>query len=149
MDRFEKILHEEGTLPIACCWSPDGQSIYANLRSADSQASTLWKLSSAGQKVKRLTFKEDNYYRYLDLSPDGSLLAFVSNQSGNYDIWIMPAEGGNAIQLTSHPAYDDTPRWSPDGKKIAFTSTRSENFDVWVMDLDIEKIRSELNAINQ
>lgn len=84
--QFENIFRQEGILPIACCWSPDGQSIYVNLRSADSPASTLWILSSAGEKLKQLTFKEDNYYRYMDLSPEGSLLAFVSYQDDNYDL---------------------------------------------------------------
>jgi Tol biopolymer transport system component len=147
--QFEKIFYEEGILPIACCWSPDGRIIYVNLVSPESGASTLWLLSSTGERIKQLTFKKDNYYRYMDLSPDGSLLAFVSKQSENFDIWIMPAGGGAPIQLTHHPAYDDAPRWSPDGGKIAFTSTRSENFDVWVMELDVEKIKSELRTVNE
>ena len=145
--KFRNIFHEEGKLPIACCWSLDGKYIYVNLRSTKSQESTLWKISTAGEKIQQLTFKEENFYRYMDLSPDGSLLAIVSKESGNFDIWIMPAEGGNPIQLTFHPAMDDTPRWSPDGKKIAFTSTRSDNFEVWVMELDIEKLKQELKSV--
>jgi TolB protein len=146
--RCEDIFYEEGIMPIPMCWSRKEDGIYVNLISPSSGESDLWRISSTGEKVKQLTVKAGNSYRYLDLSPDGSLLAFVSNQSGNYDIWLMPAEGGSAMQLTSHLAYDDEPRWSPDGRKIAFTSARSENFDIWVMELDIEKIKSELKAIN-
>jgi Tol biopolymer transport system component len=51
------------------------------------------------------------------------------------DIWVVPATGGVARQLTSHPGNDVCPAWSPDGAKVAFHSTRSGNVDIWVMDL--------------
>ena len=38
--------------------------------------------------------------------------------------------------------------WFPDGTKVAFNSTRENNADVWIMDVDINKIRKELKAIN-
>ncbi len=62
----------------------------------------------------------------------------------NCDLWVMPADGGASLQLTTHPAYDDTPRWSPDGSRIAFTSTRTDNFDVWIIELDVEELRAAL-----
>ncbi len=57
-------------------------------------------------------------------SPDGESVAFTSAVSGNLDIWIKSANGGDAIQLTHDPAEDDDPHWSPDGSKIVFRSTR-------------------------
>jgi Tol biopolymer transport system component/C-terminal processing protease CtpA/Prc len=62
-------------------------------------------------------------------SPDGKKIAFQLRG----DIWVMPAEGGSARQLTSGSAIDEWPRFSPDGRSIAFFSDRSGNKDIWMM----------------
>jgi tricorn protease len=67
--------------------------------------------------------------RYPAPSPDGSQIAF----SYQGDIWVVPAEGGRALRLTVHEAYDYMPRWSPDGREIAFSSDRFGNDDVFVI----------------
>jgi len=69
-------------------------------------------------------------------SPDGSKIAFASNSSGNYDIFVMSADGTNRTQLTTSTSSDEHPTWSPDGTKIAFASMRSGNYDIWVMSAD-------------
>ena len=66
------------------------------------------------------------------LSPDGKLLAFCYEG----DIWTVPIDGGKAMRLTSHEAYERKPIWSPDGRKIAFSSDRYGNDDLFVIDLD-------------
>lgn len=142
------VLSEEGILPIAGCWSGDGDEIYAFLREEESRKSTIWAVSTTGGGKRLIASDSSHVYRYMDLSPDGSLLAFASTHGDNPDLWIMPAEGGTPIRITTHPAYDDTPRWSPDGTQIAFTSTRSGSFDVWIMEVDPEAIRSALRAAN-
>jgi dipeptidyl aminopeptidase/acylaminoacyl peptidase len=65
-------------------------------------------------------------------SPDGRLLAFVSNrtedQDANYDtnIWVVASDnpdlGKTLIQVTRNPGADEQPAWSPDGKWIAYVS---------------------------
>src|SRR5215831_5240114 len=65
------------------------------------------------------------------ISPDGSTIAFVSGG----DIWEVPARGGDARLLVSHPATESRPLYSPDGKRLAFTSTRTGNGDVYVLSL--------------
>jgi dipeptidyl aminopeptidase/acylaminoacyl peptidase len=66
------------------------------------------------------------------LSPDGNSIAFVTGG----DIWEVPASGGDAHILVSHPALDSRPLFAPDGKRIAFTSTRTGGGDVYVLSLD-------------
>ena len=69
------------------------------------------------------------WMRYPAISPDGSTIAFAYKG----DLYCVPANGGEARQLTTHAAYDSQPIWSPDGKKIAFTSNREGSLDVYVI----------------
>ena len=65
-------------------------------------------------------------------SPDGQLIAFVSNRTedpdanSNSDIWIVPADntdkGQILLQLTTYPGSDSSPSWSPDGKWITYVT---------------------------
>ena len=69
------------------------------------------------------------WMRYPAISPDGTTIAFAYKG----DLYCVPAQGGEARQLTTHAAYDSQPIWSPDGKKIAFTSNREGSLDVYVI----------------
>jgi Tol biopolymer transport system component/C-terminal processing protease CtpA/Prc len=66
------------------------------------------------------------------ISPDGETIAF----SYHGDIYLVPSEGGVAVPLTVHPAYDTMPVWSPDSTTIAFASDRYGNFDIFAIDAD-------------
>ncbi|HJZ82574.1 MAG TPA: hypothetical protein VKD91_19575, partial [Pyrinomonadaceae bacterium] len=68
-------------------------------------------------------------------TPDGKLV-YSSIASGNYDIWIMSADGTQQKQLTDDPDYDGGPLITPDGRHIVFYSARSDNLNVWRMDID-------------
>jgi serine/threonine protein kinase len=58
-------------------------------------------------------------------SPDGSLLAYASDRSGNFEISVRRGEGGQDVSVTNDPAQDVQPAFSPDGNTIAFVSTRA------------------------
>ena len=64
-------------------------------------------------------------------------IVFASDRDGNFEIYVMDADGGNQENLTNHPAFDSQPDWSPDGTKIAFYSSRDGRpGQVYVMDAD-------------
>lgn len=65
------------------------------------------------------------------LSPDGTMVAYASNQTGNFDIWVVDIASGRTLQLTDDPASDRLPAWFPDGSAIAFVSDRSGTTGIW------------------
>ena len=79
-----------------------------------------------------------------DWAPDGKwLVASISDDYGNYDVWIFSADGtGNSYNLSRHFSWDGQPCWSPDGKLVAFAGQRPNNqtdlFYVWLSRADEE-----------
>lgn len=68
-------------------------------------------------------------------SPDGTKIAFMSDRSGNYEIWVSDSDGSNALQLSSFGIRSTgTPRWSPDGKLIAFDSHIGGEANIYLVD---------------
>ena len=72
-------------------------------------------------------------------------IAFVSKRDGNFEIYVINADGKNPRRLTNNPARDYAPSWSPDGKGIVFCSDRDGHVpegrvfhasEVYVMDAD-------------
>jgi tricorn protease len=70
-------------------------------------------------------------------SPDGRTIVFVSGG----DIWTVPAEGGTARLLVSHPATESRPLYSPDGKRLAFASNRTGNGDIYLLTLETGELK--------
>jgi Tol biopolymer transport system component len=69
---------------------------------------------------------------YPALSPDGGRVAYASDQSGDFEIYVRQlAPGGGEIQITSDGAQNVQPVWSPDGQFVAFHSRRRGG--VWVV----------------
>ncbi len=67
--------------------------------------------------------------------PVGGRVLFVSERSGNADIWVLDEEGRES-QLTDTAAGDLAPVWSPDGTRVAFVSLRNGNAEIYVMEAD-------------
>lgn len=94
-----------------------------------------------GKNLKRITYNLEFDF-YPAWSPDGKKIA-VSRRSpdGNYDLYVMNANGKQEINLTNTPLIDEIiPSWSPDGKKIAVSSCPDGDFDFWAWDYNCTEI---------
>jgi Tol biopolymer transport system component len=74
----------------------------------------------------RLT-NNDAYDAEGSFSPDGKWICFTSRRSGDTEIWVMQADGSNAVQITKNPGYDGGPFFAPDGKRLIYRSDRKAN----------------------
>ena len=68
-------------------------------------------------------------------SPDGKRIAFMSNRSGPWQIWMSNADGSDPRQV-SFTDSGGTPRWSPDGRSIAFDAPMDGSTYVFVAPID-------------
>ena len=69
---------------------------------------------------------------HFDLSPDGKRIAYVSAESGGYDLWVCDIDGANNRRVVAmYPEECLNPSWSPDGEWIAYTA-RDDAFKVRV-----------------
>lgn len=71
------------------------------------------------------------------ISPDGKQIAFCSDRSGNWDVYVMPTEGGRPVQVTFDPSDEISPSWSPDGKQLVYSrmGENSGRWEMWVADV--------------
>ncbi len=135
-----EIVNSLGQLYQKQQWSPDGlQMVY--VKQVSEQASTnVFKvradLPSDWDRDIMLTDYVGTEYDPI-WSPDGNSIAFVSNHTGNDEIWIMNGDGGNQRQLTFNDwQWDKRPSFSPDGSQITYYSNISGARQVWVMNSD-------------
>jgi WD40-like Beta Propeller Repeat len=68
-------------------------------------------------------------------SPDGTKIVFISDRTGNPEIFIMNPTGNFPVQLTSNDCVNEVPTWSPDGRTLYWMSNCSGNVDLYRADL--------------
>ncbi len=68
----------------------------------------------------------------LNWAPNGELLAYMSDVSGNWDVYLLSITGG-VVLLTDDPASDGLPAWAPNGSGIAFVSNRDGAWGIYLM----------------
>jgi Tol biopolymer transport system component len=130
----------EGAHVIGPVPSPDGSRIAYVATEVEGEGSDIFVVNRDGTGQVKLTSTlgtDDNP----SWSPDGTKIAYRSYRDGRQgDIWVMDADGSNAVNITPDPLPDTTderrPEWSPDGTRLAFSSNRAGTFDIWVMRAD-------------
>ncbi|MCC6907415.1 MAG: PD40 domain-containing protein [Phycisphaerales bacterium] len=99
-----------------------------------SRSPDIFVKSVSGLTMRRLT-DDPASDRMPRFSPDNSQIAFCSNRSGNYDIYLIDAaNGGQAVRVTSDAAHEIHPSWSPDGKYLVYSrlGDQSGRWEMWV-----------------
>lgn len=110
-ERWARFTTSEGTW-ISLDLSPDGQTIVFDL------LGDLYTIPATGGAATRITsgMPHDMQPRF---SPDGESVVYVSDASGDDNVWMVPAGGGEPIQLSRGIGSSFlSPEWTPDGDYI-------------------------------
>jgi Tol biopolymer transport system component len=118
-------------------WARDGTIFFDN-SDYDNEEIAIVDPQGGGMKLLTEAPGDDDVEPHW--SPDGALLAYQSDATGDDEIWVMNADGSDARNVSQAPrAEDEMPVWSPDGTKIAFTSDRgfaNDDAEIVVMNSD-------------
>lgn len=96
------------------CWSPDGKWICFAGKVHERRA--LYKVPASGGSIQRIPTAGVLSPTEPDWSPDGKWIAFTA-QMRNFEICIVPAEGGTVTELVT----GEDPSWSPNSRTLIFT----------------------------
>ncbi len=114
-----------------------------------SYAGDLWLTTTEGGVARRIT-TSPGLEIFPHFSPDGKWIAFTGQYDGNFNVYVIPAEGGQPRQLTFVPDIGSVPErmgpnneviaWTPDSKRIVFLSRRNTYNDwfgqLWTVSVD-------------
>jgi len=96
-------------------FSPDGTKIIFHSAAnawVTPNPSNIFIMNSDGTGLQQLTSSNGDFTPVY--SPDGTKIAFTSNRTGNFEIWVMNADGTNQVNITNAPTITDgIPRGRP------------------------------------
>jgi TolB protein len=116
-------------------WTRDGKEIlFVSNRGHIHGTGGFWRMrAEPDAEAREIHYEETNWKARPDFSPDGSRMVYSSYLGRQWhQLWVMPANGGDAFPI-SYGDWDETNvRWSPDGKQLAFISNRNGNTELWL-----------------
>jgi TolB protein len=112
----------------------DGNMLAISSHTGQENHSLVYTVPLTGGQPKRITPTGPSYLH--GWSPDSKSLVYTGRRNGEYNIYRIPAEGGEEIQLTTTPGLDDGPEYTPDGRYVYFNSVRSGRMQIWRMKPD-------------
>lgn len=113
--------------------------------------SDLIKVDLQGNVLEQLTFRSTTETNPR-LSPDGSRLLFVSDQSGSIQIYQKNLETGDTFRMTFEGNLNFEPNWSNDGAYIVFSGLKDNVYQIFVMDRDgdfMQQVTSDTASAEQ
>lgn len=124
-------------------WSPDGSKLAfisnrhtfkSGNRNYDNEE--IYILDFATNEITKLT-TSSGYIEHPTWSPDGKEIAFMSNRTGTWNIFVINSDGsGKPINITNNKFSNRFPAWSPVEDKIVFHSDRDGNVELYTMKSD-------------
>jgi Tol biopolymer transport system component len=116
------LLREDKLAEFAFDWSPDGRILIF-----DKSPHDIWLLErqGSGDGFEARPFLEDAFDSYApDFSPDGRFVAYVSNESGRYEVYVRPfPDGAGRWQISLNGG--EQPRWRGDSGEIYYVEGRT------------------------
>lgn len=114
--------------------SPDGEGLYVSHHTKEDGLSRIYKIFFDGRMPVLVTPLAPSYLH--GVTTDGKMLAYCAERNGEYDIYTIPAAGGNETQLTTAFGLNDGPEYDCDGEYIWFNSVRTGRMQAWRMKAD-------------
>ncbi len=122
----EPLVAPPGSHDMAGDWiGRSGDVVFVSRRGEAALGSgSLWRWSAATGETELLIRIETNYQAAPVVAPHGGIVAYVTDASGNNDLYTVPsrrsARGIQPIRITHSPADEYFPTWSPDGERLAY-----------------------------
>ena len=131
-DRVERRISIGLDLYLSPCFTPAGQLLVAISKS---RATNIHLVDRSGREQRQVT---QGYGISLSptLSPDGQRMAYVSDQAGHPQIYIMPVEGGEPRRITFEGNYNTDPQWSPRGDRLVYVGNDKGKFIIYTLKPD-------------
>ncbi len=111
---------------------PKGDRVCFAIPAANGQ-----EIATVGQDGKdRKTLTRGGINNWPAYSPDGHRIAFCSSRDGEFDLYVMHADGTEVRRVVKLKGMQARPCWSPDGRRLAFTWNRDGKYDIHAVGLD-------------